>query len=38
MKGLEGEQRITMNTSALEGKMAAFKLINMISENMGKTF
>lgn len=38
MKGLEGEQRITMNTSALEGKIAAFKLINMISENMDKAF
>ena len=38
MKGLEGEQRITMNTSALEGKIAAFKLITMISENMGKSF
>ena len=27
-----------MNTSALEGKIAAFKLINMISENMSKSF
>jgi hypothetical protein len=27
MKGFEGEQKITMNTSALESKLAAFKLI-----------
>jgi hypothetical protein len=38
MKGLEGEQRITMNTSALETKISAFKLINIISENMEKSF
>lgn len=28
MKGFEGDQRITMNTSALESKISAFKLIN----------
>jgi hypothetical protein len=38
MKGLEGEQRITMNTSALETKITAFKLINSIAENMEKSF
>ena len=27
-----------MNTSALESKISAFKLINMISDNMGKAF
>jgi len=27
-----------MNTSALESKIAAFKLINMISESTGKAF
>ncbi len=27
-----------MNTSALESKIAAFKLLNMISENMGAAF
>lgn len=38
MKGLEGEQRITMNTTALEGKVTAFKLLHQIAENMGKEF
>ena len=38
MKGLEGNQRLSMNTSALESKIAAFKLFNMISENMGTAF
>jgi len=38
MKGLEGNQRLSMNTSALESKIAAFKLINMISESMGSAF
>ena len=38
MKGLEGNQRLTMNTSALESKISAFKLINMISESMGAAF
>jgi len=38
LKGLEGEQRISMNTSALENKNSAFKLISMISESMGKAF
>jgi len=38
MKGMEGNQRLTMNTSALESKISAFKLINMISESMGTSF
>ena len=38
MKGFEGEQRISMNTSALESKISAFKLINMIAQSMGKAF
>jgi hypothetical protein len=38
MKGFEGNQRLTMNTSALEAKVSAFKLINLISENMGAAF
>lgn len=38
MKGLEGNQRITMNTSALESKITAYKLIAMISESMGTAF
>lgn len=38
MKGLEGEQRITMNTSALESKISAFALIQETSANMGKAF
>ena len=38
MKGMEGDQRISMNTSALESKIAAFKLINMICESTEKAF
>jgi hypothetical protein len=38
MKGFEGNQRISMNTSALESKMSAFKLFTIISENMGTSF
>jgi hypothetical protein len=38
MKGFEGNQRISMNTSALESKLSAFKLITMISESMGQSF
>ena len=38
MKGFEGNQRISMNTSALESKLSAFKLINTICENMGTSF
>jgi hypothetical protein len=38
MKGFEGNQRLSMNTSALESKISAFKLINMISESMGTSF
>lgn len=38
MKGFEGEQRITMNTSALEGKVSAFKLLHQIADNMEKSF
>lgn len=38
MKGLEGNQRLTMNTSALEAKIGAFRLITLISENMGTAF
>lgn len=38
LKGLEGNQRISMNTSALESKIAAFKLVHMIAENMGTAF
>jgi hypothetical protein len=38
LKGVEGNQRISMNTSALESKISAFKLISMIAENMGTSF
>lgn len=38
LKGFEGDQRLSMNTSALEGKIGAFKLINMISESLGTSF
>lgn len=38
LKGMEGEQRITMNTTALEGKVTAFKILAQIAENMGKEF
>ena len=38
LKGFEGEQRISMNTSALESKVAAFKLLQQISENLGSAF
>jgi hypothetical protein len=38
LKGLEGNQRISLNTSSLESKMSAFKLISMIAENMGTSF
>ena len=31
MKGFEGDQKITMNTSSLESKLSAFKLILQIS-------
>ena len=35
LKGFEGDQKISMNTSALEAKVMAFKLINSISEHLG---
>lgn len=38
IKGFEGEQRISMNTSALEGKIAAFKLVSTIGENLSAAF
>lgn len=38
LKGFEGDQRLSMNTHALESKIGAFKLINMISESMGQSF
>jgi hypothetical protein len=38
IKGFEGPQRLTMNTSALESKLTAFKLMHLISENMGTSF
>ena len=38
LKGLEGNQRISMNTSALESKISAFKLVHMIADNMGASF
>eukprot|EP00347_Sterkiella_histriomuscorum_P001538 403371652 len=38
LKGFEGDQRLSMNTYALESKIGAFKLINMISESMGTSF
>ena len=38
VKGFEGDQRLSMNTSALESKIGAFKLINMISESLGTSF
>lgn len=38
MKGFDGEQKLSMNTTALESKICAFKLLSMISENAGKSF
>jgi BP28CT (NUC211) domain len=38
IKGMEGEQRISMNTSALESKITAYKLFQQISENLGTAF
>ncbi len=38
LKGFEGQQKISMNTSALESKITAFKLLSLISENLGKNF
>lgn len=38
LKGLEGNQRLTMNTSALEAKVSAFRLMNLLSENLGTAF
>ncbi len=38
LKGFEGQQRISMNTSALESKITAFKLIQQISESLGTSF
>lgn len=38
MKGFEGDQKISMNTSALESKLSAFKLILQISQSMGTSF
>mmetsp|Transcript_8900 Transcript_8900/g.6653 ORF Transcript_8900/g.6653 Transcript_8900/m.6653 type:complete len:441 (-) Transcript_8900:55-1377(-) len=38
VKGFEGEQRLSMNTSALESKVAAFRLFMMVAENTKKAF
>jgi len=38
LKGFEGQQKISMNTSALESKITAFKLLHQISDNLGKSF
>lgn len=38
VKGMEGNQRLSMNTSALESKIGALKLLAMISDNAGKSF
>ncbi len=38
LKGFEGEQRLSMNTSALEGKISAFNLLQQISESLGSSF
>lgn len=38
LKGFEGQQRISMNTSALESKITAFKLLHLISESLGTSF
>ena len=38
LKGFEGQQKISMNTSDLESKITAFKLLHQISDNMGKSF
>lgn len=38
LKGMEGEQRLSMNTTALESKILAYKLFHQISDNMGTAF
>lgn len=38
LKGFEGDQRLSLNTSALESKITAFKLLHLISENLGTSF
>jgi hypothetical protein len=38
IKGMEGEQRLSMNTSALESKITAYKLFEQISDNLGPAF
>lgn len=38
MRGMENAQRVTLNTSALENKVNAFKHIMMLSEAMGTGF
>jgi len=35
---MEGNQKLSMNTSAFQAKLTAFKLINQISENLEKSF
>lgn len=38
LTGIEGEKRITMNTTALETKVAAVKLLMEIAGSMGRAF
>lgn len=38
MKGFEGEQKISLNTSALESKRAASELLCNVSESMKSAF
>jgi hypothetical protein len=38
LKGFEGQQKLSMNTSAFQSKLTAFKIINQISENLEKSF
>lgn len=37
-KGMEDQTRVTMNTSALEAKILAFKMLSSFSESMEKAF
>ena len=38
VKGVEGERQVSMNTSVLENKIMAIKVIRKIAQSLGKLF
>jgi len=38
VKGIEGDQKLSMNTSALQNKIAAVKLLSKVAQSMGAAF